>query len=79
MALTTRLLIAIVDSKLLRHHLNDTSLFTSAASSQRNCPKGSPKEVRVMFPECLTTLVTYGCDLSRHQPFSKFWTDTATV
>ena len=35
----------------LESQAQGTSLFTSAASSQRGCPKGSPKEVRVRLPE----------------------------
>ena len=35
----------------LKSQAQGTSLFTSAASSQRGCPKGSQKEVRVRLPE----------------------------
>ena len=35
----------------LESQAQGTSLFTIAASSQRGCPKISPREVRVRFPK----------------------------
>jgi len=41
----------IVISKLLKRQSKAKGLFTSAATNQMDCPKGSPEEVQVRFKE----------------------------